>query len=536
MLSISFVLCLALCTWPTTQALQVTPNSACAQICTDDAAQNASNPNVSNTSGSDIVCKDSDYSRSAEGQRFEGCINCLQNSTFVESGESDQAWWLYNLRFAFNTCLFDTANATDPVSTSCSTDEACGSLAAPLEDGMQNPSSIQEFSYCSAYDNSFLGSYLSKCTECLRESNDQVYLANFLVALQAGCAQRPPAGLLVGVNSTVFTKNAITITSPMTSPPQPATPHKPLSKGAIIAISVVCGVAGLMIIALAFIWTRRRINARRLKNLQSPLDARFGAPNISAPYSNAYASPESPPLVKQAIAMSGSPQMVNASRQASLRPGEGRDEQSPTYSLPLSSASIPTHHAYLPPQYTPRSRSSPSPKYGSSPPSSQFLPSAPYPAHSLSPTNTPSTSGPRTPPSALSPPPAMSPPPIPSPPSVSSPQALLSLASASSPSAAPQPSPAASTPSSSSTFSLGRILHRSSNSSAEPFLPRFSLSQRSFGRGHTGTRRDPRSAFQISNPVIEGGTGLGLHAPPTSNNQANNRRRSTESIDSDALW
>jgi hypothetical protein len=83
-----------------------------------------------------------------------------------------------NLRFAFNTCLFDTTNATDPLSTSCSTDAVCGPLEAALEDGMQNPSIMPEFSYCSAYDNSFLGSFLSTCTHCLRESDDQVYLAN----------------------------------------------------------------------------------------------------------------------------------------------------------------------------------------------------------------------------------------------------------------------------------------------------------------------------------------------------------------------
>lgn len=355
----------------------------------------------------------------------------------------------------------------------------------------------------------------------LNESNS--YMA-VLVALDAGCVQQPPGGVLIGVSSTLFTKNAVTITSPMTSPPQPSTPQKPLSKGAIIAISVVCGVAALMIIALAFIWTRRHVNAKRLKTLQSPLDPRFGAPNISAPYSNAYASPESPPLVKEAIATSGSPLMDNG------------NQQSPAYSPPLSGTSLPTHHAYLPPQYTPRSRTSLSPKYGSSPPSLRYLPSAPYPEHYVSPASSTSASVGRTPPPDSSPPPARSPPPVPPPPSVTSPPPVLSPYSIPSPSAGPQPSPAASTPSSSSTFSLNRILLRSSNSSGEPFLPRFSLSQRSFGRGHTGTRRDARRAFEISGPVNNAGTGPGFHAPPANNSQANNRRRSVDSTDSDPLW
>jgi hypothetical protein len=105
-----------------------------------------------------------------------------------------------------------------------------------------------------------------------------------------------------------------------------------------------------------------------------------------------------------------------------------------------------------------------------------------------------------------------------------------------SPSAVSQPSPAASTPSTGSTFSFGRILQRSSNSSTEPFLHRFSLSQRSFGRGRTGTRQDARRAFQISSPVGNATTGPGFHAAPTNSVQPNSRRRSTESTESDPLW
>lgn len=342
-----------------------------------------------------------------------------------------------------------------------------------------------------------------------------------LVALHAGCVQQPSPGVLIGVNSTLFTKYEVTITSPMLGPPQPSTPHKPLSKGSIIAVSVVCGTVGFIIIASILIWTRRRLHEKRLKDLQSPLDARFGAPNISAPHSNAYASPESPPIVKEAIPMSGSPQMASHSRQASLKPRESGEQRSLTYSPPTFGASIPTHHAYLPPQYTPRSRSSPSPKYGSSPPSVQHLPSAPYPERSLSSENSTPTWVARSP--------------ISSPPSVLSPN-LLSPASLLSPSAAPQPSPAASTPSTGSSFSLGRILQRSSNGSTEPFLTRFSLSQRSFGRGRTGTRQDPRSTFQISGPVATSSSGPGFNAAPTNTARPNNRRPSIESTDSDPLW
>lgn len=94
MVAANLALLFALCVLPSAWALEVTPNSACARVCMDDAAQDASDPGLTNTYGSDIVCRDDEYSSTDTGQRFEDCLNCLQNSTVVESDESDQAWFL----------------------------------------------------------------------------------------------------------------------------------------------------------------------------------------------------------------------------------------------------------------------------------------------------------------------------------------------------------------------------------------------------------------------------------------------------------
>ncbi len=59
----------------------------------DSSSSDASDPNVSNTYGSDIVCKDGDYSNSPVGSKFESCLNCLQGSSASESNENDQAWY-----------------------------------------------------------------------------------------------------------------------------------------------------------------------------------------------------------------------------------------------------------------------------------------------------------------------------------------------------------------------------------------------------------------------------------------------------------
>ena len=84
-----------------------------------------------------------------------------------------------NLRFALNTCIYGEANATDPVNTPCSTDLDCGPMQGALQDGMSDPSTAQEYSYCSAYDNSFVGSSLSRCSQCLSTGGDDLfYMSN----------------------------------------------------------------------------------------------------------------------------------------------------------------------------------------------------------------------------------------------------------------------------------------------------------------------------------------------------------------------
>lgn len=83
-----------------------------------------------------------------------------------------------NLRFAFNSCIFGTTNATDTISTPCSTSSACGPIQKALGDGMGTPLTTGQYSYCTAYDNSFLGSSLDVCRDCLKLNNDASYLSN----------------------------------------------------------------------------------------------------------------------------------------------------------------------------------------------------------------------------------------------------------------------------------------------------------------------------------------------------------------------
>jgi hypothetical protein len=74
--------------------LQVAPDSPCAPLCIDEDDLNKADPKSSNTLGKDITCDDSDYLTKPEGQKFQKCMTCLEDSTYSKDGETDQQWFL----------------------------------------------------------------------------------------------------------------------------------------------------------------------------------------------------------------------------------------------------------------------------------------------------------------------------------------------------------------------------------------------------------------------------------------------------------
>jgi hypothetical protein len=221
--------------------------------CIDNSTASHEDSAASNTYGSDIVCKDLDYTGNAKGQKFQDCMNCLQNSTAATPTENDQTWYIYNLRFAVNTCIFNATNATDPISTSCEGDDACGPLKESFLDRMQNTKNLTEFGYCRTTSPNY--SYLTQmelCSQCIRQNNNTDYLANFMVALKAGCIQEPTNTYRIGLNSTVFTHNTVNITSAIN------TEKQSISSGAIIGITIACGVVVLVITAAIMSYNQKK--------------------------------------------------------------------------------------------------------------------------------------------------------------------------------------------------------------------------------------------------------------------------------------
>ncbi|KAI1774162.1 hypothetical protein F4818DRAFT_442323 [Hypoxylon cercidicola] len=227
--------------------LQVTPNSPCASFCVDTPGLDFSDPNSSTTGNGDISCYDSDYSSSPAGQKFQSCMSCLQDSTFSQGN---------NLRYTFDYCIFGFPNAT-VASTPCSTSFACGDLRESLTDGNLNPEE-NGYSYCPG-SGAMADDMVSKCMSCVSASDDQDYLANYLIALDAGCKQRPPTGMAIGLNDTVFSKTRISAVDPTAED----TSDK---KQSTVSVSQIAGiVAGAVVIVLAiagflFVRCRKRRN------------------------------------------------------------------------------------------------------------------------------------------------------------------------------------------------------------------------------------------------------------------------------------
>ncbi|KAH6626081.1 hypothetical protein B0J18DRAFT_464127 [Chaetomium sp. MPI-SDFR-AT-0129] len=241
-----------------TSALQVTPNSPCASACARSPTQNPADSEASYTQNSDIVCSDADYASPA-GVKFQECMTCLQTSTFSQGDESDVMWFLYNMRYTAAYCIFGYPNATDVDQTPCMTSTACGHLQAAVEHGVPDPKGTTAYSYCMAGkgEAANTASY-DGCIPCVSAERTTNYLANYFVALEAGCQQQPAPGVLLGLNATVFSKTTIGIVDPATIGQDDE--QQGLGTAAIAGVVVAVVVLLLIITATITICLRKRRN------------------------------------------------------------------------------------------------------------------------------------------------------------------------------------------------------------------------------------------------------------------------------------
>ncbi|KAG7419620.1 hypothetical protein DER46DRAFT_202820 [Fusarium sp. MPI-SDFR-AT-0072] len=247
---------------PLSFALRVTPNSECAALCSDGTNSTLDDASTAATNSSDVVCGDEEYSESGNGIRFKNCLNCLQKSEATWKEESDVFWFLYNVRYAFDVCLYSYPNAVDSgtVNSPCNIESSCGSLEDALTTSLPRKSSDEQFTYCEADDSIIKSASYKECISCLQSTSDQKYLANFLVALKAGCIQKPEKGNIIGLSGTIFTSSLINITDPNTNETLPGDGGAPvgsMTTGTIVGIAVGCGLGVAGLAWLLFMYCRR---------------------------------------------------------------------------------------------------------------------------------------------------------------------------------------------------------------------------------------------------------------------------------------
>ncbi|KAI1468556.1 uncharacterized protein F4812DRAFT_372841 [Daldinia caldariorum] len=335
--------------------LQVTPGSPCAAVCLDHPDDDAQNPAASSTNSSDIACLDSEYGSSPAGIKFKNCLSCLKDSKAVSGSESDVSWFLYNLRYAVDVCVFGSLNALKTISTPCDIDYGCAPLAESLKYGISNLNNASEFGYCTAGNGAFKNESVEACYQCFQASDDQVYLANFLIALQAGCEQTPAPGSLLGISGTLFSDTPIKVTAPPTddndndantSKTDDSNPTS-MTTGTIVGIAVGAALLFLGGLGLFIVHRRREKRARERNALGSDYDPRGGSGSITAPSKGAFTAYDSRPSVSM---ISG--YELNAQRaymnDANYYDSLEKEIAARRANYSLDPRQLPTHPAYIP--------------------------------------------------------------------------------------------------------------------------------------------------------------------------------------------
>ncbi|KAK6951754.1 hypothetical protein Daesc_006277 [Daldinia eschscholtzii] len=333
--------------------LQVTPGSPCAAVCLDHQDGDAQNPAASSTNSSDITCLDSEYGSSSAGIKFKNCLSCLKDSKAVSGSESDVSWFLYNLRYAVDVCVFGSPDAPKSISSPCDIDFGCAPLAQSLKYGISNPNNASEYGYCTAGNGAFKNESVEACYQCFQASDNQVYLANFLIALQAGCEQTPAPGSLLGISGTLFSDTPIEVTAPPTddndtdtSKTNQSNPTS-MTTGAIVGIAVGGALLFLGSVGLFIVHHRREKRARERNALASDYDPRGGSGSITAPSKGAFTSHDSKPSVSMISAYELNAQrayMNNVGYYDTLE----KEIAARRANYNLDPRQLPTHPAYIP--------------------------------------------------------------------------------------------------------------------------------------------------------------------------------------------
>jgi hypothetical protein len=194
-----------------------------------------------------------------------------------------------------------------------------------------------------------------------------------LIALQAGCQQKPANGIIIGLNETVFSANAIEIVDPhsATSDTNADSGSSGLQPAVIAAIAVGAFAAVVLAAGCVYMQIRKRRNRARREARNSSSSAGGGAP-MASPLSfrcQTHVTPRSPefpsavrgspvgpetPFAHPSAALGSNPigahVVVNTSSMPSPAPAHSPDDY---FNTPTSTVSTRSNAPLLSGQYRP---------------------------------------------------------------------------------------------------------------------------------------------------------------------------------------
>ncbi|KAJ5996326.1 hypothetical protein N7499_007358 [Penicillium canescens] len=267
----SSMLAILLAAAPVVLGLRTTAGSPCTDVC----------GTITNTTSSEISCLDQSYNTTSTGKDFEKCISCQLESDFHISatGESDVDWGLYNLRYAFSTCVFGYPDSISNTSSPCPV--ACDGVRPAVRTDIDDPSTSNLHSWCD--DVSFADNVVNTCEFCYNLTTTQVYMANFLESIRYNCHFKTATGKTFDIApSRIFTQSLLPSSLSLTTP---TSGGSNVNLGVVIAVPIV----GFLIILIAlatccfFFIRHRRKKARRTR--QSPsMYNQWNDPALAAQY------------------------------------------------------------------------------------------------------------------------------------------------------------------------------------------------------------------------------------------------------------